>query len=70
MREIMSKKLKNGAIEVARIQIDDKIAVLADTSNVAGQPWATWRMDEEGNTFWGHYFDTRDEAVKDMLSRV
>lgn len=70
MREINSKTMKNGAIEVARIQIDDKIAVLADTNGVSGHPWATWRMDEDGNTFWGHYFDTRDEAVKDMLARV
>lgn len=70
MREQTSKTLKNGAIEIARIEIGDTIIVAADTNGMAGNPWATWAMDAEGNTYWGHYFDSRDEAIEDMRSRA
>lgn len=63
------KKLKNGATEIARIEIDGKRVVMAKRE--AGyQPYVTWQMDDEGNTFWGHYFETHNEAVADMLARV
>lgn len=34
------------------------------------QPWAVWtaRKDAPENTFWGHYFDTEEEA-RDYLDR-
>jgi len=67
------KTLKNGATEVARIQIDDRICVLGDRGedgHEAYHRYVTWMMDARGDTYWGHYFETRDEAVKDMLNRV
>lgn len=64
------KTLKNGATEIARIEINGKIVVMAKRDDSSYEPFATWRMDEEGNTYWGHYFKTHNEAVTDMLARA
>jgi hypothetical protein len=67
------KLLRNGATEIARIQIDDRIVVLGDRGeddHECFHRFATWRVDQNGDTYWGHYFGTRDEAVKDMLDRI
>ena len=63
------KTLKNGATEIARIEIDDKIVVMAkrDTDY---EPYVTWRMDVNGDTYWGHYFATHNEAAADMIARA
>lgn len=31
--------------------------------------FATWAVEGEGNTFWGHYFDTLDNALADLHTR-
>jgi hypothetical protein len=60
--------LKNGATEIARLVTGDKIVVLAkrDTDY---EPYVTWRMDADGNCYWGHYFATHNEATADFISR-
>lgn len=33
-------------------------------------PWATWsRNTDDGSTYWGHYFDSPDDAIDDYLDR-
>ena len=72
----MSKTLRNGATEIARITISGKTAVMAkrDEGDGTYQPYATWMIgvDEDGTeyTYWGHYFEYHNEAVADMLDRV
>jgi hypothetical protein len=34
-----------------------------------GHMYVTWRCDEKGNTFWGHYHHKLDEARKDFHER-
>ena len=65
-----TKRLKNGAIEIARIEMHGSIYVAADTNGMAGADYATWVMDDEGNTFWGHYFEDEDEALDDLQYRA
>jgi hypothetical protein len=43
--------------------------VLADSSAVAGDPFATWEWNQYTGTYWGHYFDTLQEATDDFLLR-
>ena len=64
----MTATLKNGATEIARISINGMTAVMAKTDSV--QPFVTWRVDDDGDCYWGHYFDTHDEAAADMINRV
>jgi hypothetical protein len=35
-------------------------------------PYVTWmsRVDEPEATFWGHYFETREEAEQDFADRL
>jgi len=33
-------------------------------------PYATWAMDKNGSTYWGHYFSNMFEATKDYVERV
>lgn len=42
--------------------------VIARTEGV--MPYVTWAIDAEGHTYWGHYFKTLNEAVKDFNQRV
>jgi hypothetical protein len=35
-----------------------------------GKEFVTWRIDNEGNAFCGHYFRNEDDAKKDFLRRV
>lgn len=59
------KTLKNGATVMT---IDStKRLVLAETD----RDYVTWRMDQEGNCFWGHYFPRRgddNDALTDAIS--
>lgn len=64
-------KLKNGA-EIVQTQIrkkDYQQFVLAFWSGHSA-PWVTWAMDGEGNTYWGHYFNSEDSARLDLAKRV
>lgn len=36
----------------------------------AVQPWVTWQHNGDLNCYWGHYFDTEDEAYQDYLERI
>jgi hypothetical protein len=70
-------KLKNGAQVIAHsssacssLAEDRQTIVLCNTLGLAGHPFATWYMNKAGQTFWGHYFDTYDEAQADYAERV
>ncbi|NIW99064.1 MAG: hypothetical protein GWN13_12630 [Phycisphaerae bacterium] len=32
--------------------------------------YVTWAIDEEGNAFWGHYFDEPGDAFNDLQKRA
>lgn len=34
------------------------------------QPYVTWKVDDEGNAFWGHYFANAEDGHKGFLKRV
>jgi hypothetical protein len=34
------------------------------------QPYVTWRVDANGNAFWGHYFQSEIQANQDFLKRI
>ena len=59
------KKLKNGA----EVLLHNKLhgVVLAKWHS---DPYVTWKMDREGNTYWGHYFDNYSDAFQDYLRRT
>ena len=64
------QKLRNGALKV-----DERRTIRGETIVLAYRegghcPWITWRMDGEGNTFWGCYFQTLAEAVKSLERRA
>jgi hypothetical protein len=63
--------LKNGA-EVLMLHADTaKIVILAKSSAAnSAMPFVTWRADADGNCFWGHYFKTELEGVKDFHERA
>ena len=32
-------------------------------------PYVTWVADSQGNFHYGHYFETREEAIRDFAER-
>ena len=44
--------------------------VLADCGPEAAQQFATWQRDDDGATFWGHYFSDRRAALADLIERA
>jgi len=66
-------KLKNGAEMLALIPqaTGQRVYVAAQTDPKAAQPFATWELCREtGETFHGHYFTTRGEALRDCAARA
>lgn len=62
--------LKNGARRHAVVTgAGGRQWVLAEVC-AAAEPWITWEVDRVGNTYHGHYFKSRNDAVADLLSRV
>lgn len=57
-----NRKLNNGATVIG--QLGD--VVIAQW----GKEFVTWRIDNEGNAYCGHYFRNEDEAKQDFLRRV
>ena len=60
-----ASKLKNGADLIE--QRGD--VVLAKFRVGKCSSFATWKMDTEGNCYWGHYFDDIKAAVADFNQR-
>jgi hypothetical protein len=61
-------QLKNGATVIESTTIGKDTIVLAKTSGY--HPFVTWRVDAEGNAYWGHYFAHKEEAEEDFIDRV
>ena len=34
-----------------------------------GHQFVTWNIDESGHAYWGHYFDSFHEAIKNFHQR-
>lgn len=64
------KTLKNGAfvIEYHYSRLNDRRTVVAEWWGSC--PFVTWRVDEEGNAWLGHYFQSLDEAMQDFQKRI
>jgi hypothetical protein len=63
-------KLRNGAVILAYRAVDNKRVVAARWNDERTQcPFITWRVDDDGNAFWGHYFDTKNQAMVDFNER-
>jgi len=62
------KTLKNGAKVVDfRIYGSGEIIALCEWHGY--HPFVTWRLDQEGNAYWGHYFETLEAAHADFEGR-
>jgi hypothetical protein len=48
----------------------DRSVVLCHLPNNTATPWATWRVDCQGNCYWGHYLHTEAEAREDFADRT
>ena len=64
-------RLRNGAEVIRQIMTDtDGGVVLANTNGLSAHTYVTWRTNDRGDTFWGHYFMSLDEAHEDFEERA
>lgn len=62
--------LPNGAIAVGLFEhLGDRI-VLARIPDNPTTPYATWAVDPEGHTYWGHYSHSYSQGIVDFFERV
>lgn len=65
---------ENGLIKavIAAFESEDRRVVLCElhSSSANGQNFATWRVDAEGNTFYGEYSLTYEEAKRSFVLRA
>ena len=61
--------LKNGTTLIETRIVGDCAIVLADCGAARYHRYATWKMNKDGETFWGHYFHTIVEAAQDFAER-
>lgn len=57
--------LKNGATVLAKMS-----GVVLAKRDTEYQPYVTWMINRDGDTYWGHYFNTEEEAAMDWADRV
>lgn len=65
--------LPNGWTVVDIAVGDEHAVVLAVTHDFGSHPYATWFMrlsDDEHGTFWGEYYATLADAVRDFNDRA
>lgn len=64
-------KLKNGA-QLIRLETNKKTREQFALGYLQGRvtPWATWAVDKDGYTYWGHYFCDGENASLDLAKRV
>lgn len=63
-------KLPNGAIIVSVYMSVNRNFVLADWSNSRHAKFVTWEIDNNKNTYHGHYLEEMDLAQKDLCDRI
>lgn len=61
-----AKTTKNNSEIIARFQISDIKIVLCHWNN---NQYVTWRADNQGYTYWGHYFNNIQDATNDFTER-
>jgi hypothetical protein len=63
--------LPNGATVVDRNYRRGQITYLCYLEGNL-HPWVTWqaREDAPGETFWGHYFKSKSDALEDFKTRI
>lgn len=63
--------LPNGAVVCDSACVKGTIVYLATWPKWNGDEYITWlaNLSTPGETYWGHYFDTREEARKDFYNR-
>jgi len=60
--------LPNGARVIDyHISYSYDVTVLCEHTGI--QPFVTWKLDESGNAFWGHYFSNASDARTDYFKR-
>jgi hypothetical protein len=64
----MVRMLKNGA-KVLKSFWDRPNGSIVLCSWKDDAEFVTWRIDDEGNAFLGHYFETYGEAFRDFMDR-
>ena len=62
-------KLKNGAVVLLMYANPEETIVLAYWVG-NNMPYVTWRVDEDGYSFWGHYYKEYDEAKAGFDKRI
>lgn len=64
-------KLKNGA-QLVRLETNKQTGEQYALGYLEGRvtPWATWAVDDQGHTYWGHYFCNEESALLDLSKRV
>jgi len=70
--ERQMSRLKNGAfvLEAFYSSLTERRTVLAEWKQNTHHPYVTWRLDENGNAYLGHYFSTLDAATEDFNQRI
>ncbi len=63
------KVLNNGAEILAYKRIRNSHMVVCAKTEIGVHPFVTWAVDDNGDAYWGHYFLTEDEAMKDWRER-
>ena len=68
-----SETLPNGATIIGRFWCGsafDCWVILASQPCGEGVEYVTWRADDDGNCWWGHYNNTLTDAVQNYTTRI
>jgi len=67
---MVNLKLHFSHAVVAFHAVGDKRIVLCYLPDNTYTPFASWRVDSEGNCYWGHYASNAQDASEDFVHRT
>lgn len=66
----MSKRTNEGFTITDSVHIGSREFVIGERDTPFGKTYVTWQCKNEEDFYWGHYFEDRQLAEKDLLCRA
>ena len=66
----MEQRLNEGYASTDSVHVGNAEFVMGENETRYGTMYVTWRCSNGTDYYWGHYFDDRFAAQKDLVARV
>jgi hypothetical protein len=70
MKYEFGHKIKNGALVIHATKLETKMWIAICFWENSAHEYVIWRLDNEGNAYWGHYFSDMGSAIQFYQAKI